>query len=316
MPVTANDLILGALKRINVYSPGETLANDDATDALDTLNELLDSWSTDQSSVFASSETLLTFVAGQYQYTVGNYDGGNFPGIVSVAGTVNITGATIPADLIARADVTGTGIPAGTTIVSVNAGAGTAVMSAAATLTPGLQQIAYTVPGDFKMQRPLRVAKSFTRINTPGTSGLDYPIEVVDQGQYTQIGYKAISAPWPIAMWYNPTYPLGNLYFYQNPSGAGILHLFSDTILTRLETLTQSVVMPQGYVRWIKWALAKELAPEYGKAWSPTMETNWKAAQIAVKSLNQEPAVVSNYDSILLGGPRTDAGWILSGGFR
>lgn len=315
MAVTANDLILGALKRINAYAPGETLANDDAIDALDALNEWLDSQSTDQSSIYASSETLLTFTPGQYQYTVGNYAAGNFPGIVTNLSAV-ITGATIPADLIARADLTGAGIPVGTTIISTNPGAGTAVMSAPANLSPGIQQIAYTIPGDFKMPRPLRVTDSFTRINTPGTSGLDYPIQAVDQHQYTQIGYKAISAPWPIAMWYNPTYPLGNLYFYQNPSGAGILHLFTDNILTRLETLTQVVQMPQGYVRWIKWALAKELAPEYGKAWTQTMQNNWKEAQTAVKSLNAVPTPVSNYDAILLGGPRTDASWILSGGFR
>lgn len=312
---TANDLILGALKRINSYAPGETLANDDAIDALDTLNEWLDSQSTDESSVYASNENILTFTPGQYQYTVGNYSGGAFPGTVT-NGSPNITGATIPADLIARADLTGSGIPAGTTILSTNPGAGTAVMSANATLSPGLQQISYTIPGDFKMPRPLRVTKSFTRINAPGTSGLDYPIDIVDQGQYIAIGYKAISAPWPIAAWYNPTFPLGNIYFYQNPSGAGSLHLFTDNILTRFDTLTQTVSLPQGYVRWIKWALAKELAPEYGKGWTQTMEANWKAAQTAVKSLNIMPQPVSNYDAILLGGPRTDAGWILSGGFR
>ncbi len=313
---TANDLILGALKRINAYAPGETLANDDATDALDALNEWLDSQSTDQGSVYASSENILTFTPGQYQYTVGNYSGGTFPGIVSVAGTVNISGATIPDDLIARADITGSGIPAGTTIVSVNQGAGTAVMSQAATLTPGIQQISYTVPGDFKIARPLRVTKSFTRIATVGTSGLDYPIEIVDQQQYIAIGYKGISAPWPIVAWYNPTYPLGNLYFYQNPSGAGSLHLFTDNILTRFDSLTQAVSLPQGYVRWIKWALAKELAPEYGKTWTPEMQANWKEAQTMVRSLNAVPTPVSNYDSILMGGPFTDAGWILHGGFR
>lgn len=312
---TALDLITGALKRINSYAPGETLSNDDAQDALDTLNEWLDSQSTDEAAVFGSDENILTFVPGQYQYTVGNYAGGTFPGIVT-NGSATITGAIIPADLIARADLTGSGIAIGTTILSTNPGAGTAVMSAIANLSPGSQQIAYTVPGDFKIERPLRITKSFTRITTAGTSGLDYPIDIVDQQQYITIGYKGISAPWPIAAWYNPTFPLGNLYFYQNPSGAGQLHLFADNILTRFDTLTQAVVMPQGYVRWIKWGLAKELAPEYGKTWTQTMQSNWKDAQTAVKSLNSSPTPVSDYDSILLGGPRTDAGWVLNGGFR
>lgn len=314
MAVTANDLILGALKRINAYAPGESLASDDAEDARDTLNELLDSWSTDGASIFSTLETLLTFVAGQYQYTVGNYDGGTFPGIVTNL-SATITGATVPADMIARSDITGAGIPAGTTVLSTNPGAGTIVMSAPATASPGIQQITYTVPGDFKMSRPLRVHKSFTRITT-GNSGLDYPIDVLDRQAYTDIGFKGISAPWPIGMWYNPTMPLGNLYFYQNPSGAGQLHLFSDIILTRFDSLTQNIVMPQGYVRMIKWNLARELAPEYGKQWSALMERNAKDSWDAVKALNAVPVPVANYDGAICGQRTIDAGWILSGGFR
>jgi hypothetical protein len=315
---TANDIILGALKRINVYAPGESLAQDDAQDALDVLNDMLDSWSTDDAAVFCIVENILTFTAGQYQYTVGNPLSANtFTGTL-VLGSPVISGVTVPSDLIARGDVFGstTGVPTGATILSFNSGAGTVTMSANATATVATPQVfTYTVPGDFKISRPLRVFNSFTRITTSGTSGLDYPIEVVSQERYNEIGYKGISAPWPICMWYNPTMPLGNLYFYQNPSGSGSLHLLTDTILTNLVSLTQNVVLPQGYVRWIKWALAKELAPEYGKGWSQTMENNWKEAQDLVKSLNKVPTPVTRYDACLTW-PRNDAGWILSGGFR
>lgn len=315
--ITANDLITGALKRINAYAPGETLANDDAQDALDTLNELLDSWSTDQASVYADAENILTFVPGQFQYTVGNYLSANtFPGTL-INASPTISGVTIPADLIARADVTvnGTGLAANTVVTAV--GVNTVTISPAANATvPTPQVFSFTVPGDFKIPRPLRVTKSFTRITTAGTSGLDYPIDVLDQQQYTDIGYKGISAPWPIALWYNATFPLGNLYFYQNPSGAGSLHLFTDQILARLETLTQTVVLPQGYVRMIKWNLARELAAEYGKPWTALMEQNASDSYRMVKSLNTVPTPISNYDAILLSGNRRDASWILNGGFR
>lgn len=312
---TANDLILGALRFINVYAPGESLDSADAEDALETLNDLLDSWSTDQSSVYASVENILTFVPGQYQYSIGNYAGGEFAGTVT-SGSPTITGVIVPSNLIANGDLTGVGIPDGTTILSFNAGAGTITMSANATLTPGVPlQIAYTIPGDFKIARPLRVTNSFTRINTQG-SGLDYPIEIISQERYIEIGYKAISAPWPIVAWYNPTMPLGTIYFYQNPSGGGELHLFTDTILTNLADLTQEVVLPQGYSRWIKRALGKELAPEYGRTWSLPMEKLWKEASDMVKSINQTPVPVARYDSELIQHQRTDAGWITYGGFR
>lgn len=307
---TASDIILSALKFINVYAPGESLDDADAQDALTTLNDLLESFSTTQFAVYSSNENIFTFTPGQYEYTVGNYDAGQFPGTVT-SGSPVITGATVPSNMVAGGDLTGTGIPAGTTIVSFNAGANTVTMSQNGDASPGAQQISYTIPGDFKMPRPLRVQDSFTRI-----SSLDYPIESITQDRYTSIGFKSISAPWPIVMWYNPTYPLGTLFFYQNPSTAGELHFFSDHILSTLAELTTDVILPQGYGRWLKRALGRELAPEYGAIWTPHMERLWKEAQDNVKALNAIPIPVASYDASLTQSRRTDAGWIMHGGFR
>lgn len=314
MATTANDIIIGSLRFLNQYAPGESLDSADAEDALETLNDLMQSLSTDQASVYASAEAIFTFTPGQYIYTIGNYDAGQFAGTVS-SGSPTITAASVPADMKIGGDLSGAGIPAGTTIISFNAGANTVTMSANGTSNPGPQQISYTIPGDFKMARPLRITQSFTRITTSGSS-LDYPIEVISQEKYVEIGYKAISAPWPIVVWYNPTYPLGTLHFYQNPSGGGQLHLFSDLILEGLPDLTTQVVMPQGYTRMLKRMLARELAPEYGSIWTQQQEKLTKEAYDYVRSLNQVPTPVAKYDTELTQGPRTDAGWILYGGFR
>lgn len=311
---TATDIIQGALRFCNVYAPGESLDAADADDAMETLNDLLDSWSTDQASIFASEENILTFTPNQYRYTIGNYDAGTFAGLVQ-AGSPTIQNVIIPSGMVVNGDLHGTGIPDGTYIVAFDAGMGTITMSDNATVSPGMQQICFTICGDFKIPRPLRVTDSFTRINTQG-AGLDYPISIISQERYIEIGYKAIQAPWPIVAWYNPTMPLGTIYFYQNPSGGGELHLFTDTILTRFTHLNQEVVMPQGYVRALKRMLARELAPEYGATWTAQMEKLAKEAYDYVKSLNQVPVPVARYDSELIQHQRTDAGWILYGGFR
>jgi hypothetical protein len=314
MTTTANDLILGALKFINVYAPGESLDSADADDAMTTLNDLLESWSTTPGAVFKSVENILTFTPGQYQYSVGNYDAGQFAGTVTSA-SPTITSVSVPVDMIEGGDLTGTGIPDGTTIVSFNSGAGTITMSQNATLSPGPQQISYTIPGDFKIPRPLRVQQSFTRITTQA-SGLDYQINVIDEDTYKSIGYKGIAAPWPIVMWYNPTYPLGTLSFYQNPSQAGELHLFTDQILQSFTDLTEEVEMPQGYARAIKRALGRELAPEYGAIWTPQMERLYAESYNLIRALNRDPVPVSKYDAQITTPKTTDAGWILYGGFR
>ncbi len=314
MTTTAQDLILGALRFINVYAPGESLDASDADDALATLNDLLDSWSTTPGSVFKTNETILSFTPGQYSYTVGNYDAGEFAGTVT-SGSPTITAAIVPSDMAEGGDLTGAGIPDGTTIVSFDAGLGTITMSQNGTSSPGPQQIAFTIPGDFKMQRPLRVRQSFTRITTQG-SGLDYTISVVDEDTYNRIGFKGIAAPWPIVMWYNPTFPLGTLKFYQNPSQAGELHLFTDNVLQSFSDLTEQVEMPQGYARAIKRCLGRELAPEYGAIWTPMMEKLAKESYDLIRALNQNPVPVSTYDAQIVMPKTTDAGWILYGGFR
>jgi hypothetical protein len=311
---TANDLIIGSLRFINQYAPGESLAASDAQDALATLNDLLESLSTDQASVYASNENVFTYTPGQYQYTIGNYDAGTFAGIVTNA-SPTITGATVPSDMVEGGDLSGAGIPDGTTILSFDAGANTVTMSQNGSVSVPINQIGYTIPGDFKVARPLRITNAFTRINTQG-SGLDYPIDIVDQRRYVDIGFKAIQAPWPIVLWYNPTFPLGTLFFYQNPSGSAELHLYTDNILTNFASLTQEVVMPQGYTRFLKRKLARELAPEYGAIWTSQQERLTKEAEDYVKSLNAVPTPVANYDPELCQHPRTDAGWILYGGFR
>lgn len=313
-PITAQTIIQGALRFINKYSPGESLDASDADDALETLNDLLESISTEESAIFASDEETFTYVSGQYQYTIGNYDAGTFGGLIVGANPV-ISGVIVPADMKIGGDLTAPGIPAGATVLSFNAGAGTVTMSVPAASSSGLQQVAYTIPGDFKTDRPLRITNAFTRIYTAG-SGLDYPITMVDQAQYVNIGYKAVSAPWPIVAWYNPTMPLGRISFYQNPSGAAELHLYTSNLLRALATLTTAVYLPEGYARYLKRKLGRELAPEYGAVWTPQREKLCQEAENVVKALNKNPAVVSNYDSALVRSPHTDAGWILSGGFN
>ena len=63
-------------------------------------------------------------------------------------------------------------------------------------------------------------------------------------------------------------------------------------------------------------ALARDLAPEYGSIWTPQQERLTKEAEDYVRSLNAVPVPVANYDPELIQNPRTDAGWILYGGFR
>lgn len=338
---TALGLIKGALRRINSYQSGDTIAPPDAQDCLETLNDLLDSLSTDHQMVFGANEWILSWTAQKRQYSIGNptnaqLSGANntqsassltWPNIVGTltSGSPTITGVTnMPSNLVAGSTAAyqvGSGsiltdvqnlIPAGTTVVAFNAGAQTITMSANATGNSiGVDSIGYTVPGDFPIPRPLNITGGFTRFNQ-----LDFTLDVhTTQDQYTSLLYKAQPGPWPTVAWYNEQFPYGLLNAYQQPGNNAELHLFTDTILANL-TLNQSIMMPQGYARALKWLLAREVAAEFGFPLTDAINLGCQEAWSFIKAMNARPAAVARYDRELVRGNRADGGWIMHGGYR
>jgi hypothetical protein len=317
MAVTALDLIKGALRRINSYQSGESIASPDAQDCLETLNDLFDSLSTDKNSVVGTIENILQWVPGKNQYTIGNPTS-DFLGLAPFTGTLTggspiITGVTnTPIGLIVGATLTDVAnvIPGGTKVLSIGTNTVTMTANASATPSSNPDSIGYTIPGDFAITRPLRITGGYTRFNN-----LDFTLDVyATQDQYNSVLYKAQPGPWPTIGWYNSGEVYGTLNVYMTPGNAADLHLFTDAIMGNL-TLNQAFSMPPGYNRWIKWLLAKEICGEFGFPMSETIKINAADAESKIKALNAEPAAVGTYDRALTGAGRANASWIFSGGY-
>ncbi len=326
---TAENIIQSALRRINSYQSGEQIATPDALDCLDTLNDLLDSLSTDKQLIFGSAENILSWNANQMLYKIGNpvctlLGSQPFTGTLTAGSNVITNVTNMPTNLVAGNTPAYTMfsgsvltdsqnvIPANTTVTAFDAATKTVTMSAnAIASSSGSDVVTYTVPGDFPIQRPLRITHGFTRFNA-----LDFTLDVYEtETQYTQFLYKAQPGPWPTVAWYNNAFPYGLLNVYQTPGNAAECHIFTDTILQNL-TLNQVLVMPQGYSRMLKWLLAKELCAEYGFPLSEAILMNAKEAREFVKALNAQPMPVAQYDRELSRGNRPDGGWIVHGGYR
>ena len=321
------DFVKRALRHINSYQSGETIAPADAQDVTDQLNSMLDLWSIQKLAVFGSNENIFSWIVGQNQYRIGNPTCTSI-GLPTFNGTVTggsnvITGVTIPASLVAGTSYNQVGagstltdsqnlFPANTYVTVI--GANTVTMSANATSnSQGLDQITYTIPGDFPIARPLRITNAFTRINQ-----LDFTLDVCDtQDRFLEILYKAQPGPWPTVGWYNNLMPYGVLNVYQTPGQGAQVHLFTDTILSNL-TQQQTVIMPQGYAFAIEWNLAELIWPDYwGEKPVPSHIAKNAAHGLAtVKALNAKPAARAAYDRMLVRGNRPDGGWILTGGMR
>ena len=92
-------------------------------------------------------------------------------------------------------------------------------------------------------ERPTKLTSAYTR----DAAGIDRPMYILLNAQdYDKIALKGITVPWPTAVWYEPTNPLGTLHFWPVPNGNTIYLRFWQQ-LQQFETLTETIVLPPGY---------------------------------------------------------------------
>jgi len=286
-------------------------------------------------SGIASGTTIVAFGsgAGGQVNEAGTYTTNTQNTTVAPIFTGSISGTTLTVTAISQGVIgigsvlSGTGVTTGTTITAFVSGAGdtgtytvgTSQTTSSTTITGTITPIIIT--GYY--QRPLAINSAFVRVNTTSNGipiyngGLDYPVAVLNVENYEMIGLKTLNGPWPKALYYQPSDPLGNLFVWPNPA-QGEMHMFADTIFTRYTTMYDNIVLPQGYVMALRWCLAERLMPMYGKA-NPT-QIQMIAAYAAqgkgtIKRTNMKPIQSSRYSDAILNSRQKDAGWILSGGF-
>jgi hypothetical protein len=314
--LTAGSLITSALRKINAYAPGQQIAGVDAADLLETLNDMLDGWSINKLTIFCSTENVLQWIAGQNQYTVGNYIGGTFTGSLA-QGSNLISNVVVPSALIQGSGVVDANgfLPAGTTVTGINGNQ--LILSSNALYTTTLpEQFQYTVPGDFDIPRPVRITNAFTRITALGQGALDFPIEIIALKGWNTLLLKNLPGPWPLKIYYDPTFPLGNLYCYPAPSNNTELHLWTDTVLSQFSSMDQPINLPQGYSRALKWNLAQEIWTEYYDDPIPAAIVKMAAeTRKDIERLNVIPQPISRYDRAIVRRRGADQTFILDGGF-
>lgn len=321
---TPLDIITRALKDIGAIASGEQATPDEAQDAFDMLNDMLDQWSNESMMTYYKTEIVFPVVSNQTQYTIGPTGSinANFTG--SITGNILTVTQLTSGAINLNQTLKGTGILPGTTIVQFLTGAGGQVNE----LGTYLLNVTYPTPIASETmtayyQRPLAIENGFVRVNTNSNGipiqngGLDYPLSVLSYDQYQMIGLKTLPGPWPKAIYYQPTETLGNIFVWPNPS-QGELHLYATNLFTRYNTLYDSINLPQGFTNALRWCLAERLMPMFGKA-NPqqiAMIQGYAAqSKSELKRTNMRPPSVARYDEVITSSRSRDAGWILSGGF-
>lgn len=221
-PTSAIDLITRAMTLAKLIVPGETPTAEEATDALATLNDIVENWSTESMSVWGNANDTFMTVPLQAVYTIG----------------------------------------------------------------PG---------GQFDMDRPERVTAAYTRFN-----GVDFALPVVGQEEYNDISLKTQVQPIPQKLLYVAEYPLGIITLWPVPSEAMQITLTTDRILAQIPNTATVISYPPGGAKALRYALALELATEFGAPVDPALVALAADAKADYKRANKRQ-VKAAYDSALVG---------------
>jgi len=207
---TARTVISGALRSLGVASAEEPVQAVMATDALELLNALVDSYSLERLTIYHTPATVVPLVPSVASYTWG-------------------------------------------------------------------------VGGVLASERPLQLGPQAHLRDA--TSSYEYEVNVIDQARYGAIPDK--TAPgMPTALYYAPSFPLGELFIWAVPTQAWDLIVYPYRVLPHFVDLDTVVLLPPGYERLLRTGLTVEAAPEYGREATGVQLAQLMEAKANVKRQN------------------------------
>jgi hypothetical protein len=166
------------------------------------------------------------------------------------------------------------------------------------TFAGSVGQASYSIglTGTWITDRPVRVDGAFATIN-----GVDFPIEIIGLDQYNDIAVKSTQGI-PEQLCYVNDFPNALIYLYPVPPQTIAISLDLPRLLTAIADASTVVNLPPGYARALQWAVAVEIAPQYGIDVTPMMMASGRSAVASIKRANRVP-VLSAYDVALTNPP-------------
>lgn len=117
--------------------------------------------------------------------------------------------------------------------------------------------------GDFDIPRPDRIEAAYIRQNYQADNPVDFPLTILNSREdYARIGLKDLSS-FPSVVFYNPAYPLGELFVWPVPQAIYQLHIVTRQMIPYFNDPADQVILPPQYLDAILWNLALRLCVIY-----------------------------------------------------
>lgn len=255
----AQDYISLAFRHCGQMRPGYILPDPMLQEGLTEWGCLFDSW---------AAERTMGFSIPQYVYPVtgpGSLQGGNgysvgpiftFTGTTSI-GSAIVTALSNTLGLIAGQVVRGTGIPVGTTILSIDS-ATQITLSAVATAAGS---VTISVIPDFIGPRPESIVRANLVMTNVGPQPVYIPIRMISAEEWAALAIRQIpSINVTSIAYYDPQFPQGVFNVFP-PLNGNSIEFFTWSAFATPTSLTQTYSAPPGYQDAVVCSLAERLWP-------------------------------------------------------
>lgn len=134
--------------------------------------------------------------------------------------------------------------------------------------------------------RPDLLTNASLLLNT-STPAVEIARPLLTDDQYAAISIKDLTNTLFTSVYYNPTSPDGTVILWPVPSvSTNDVVLYYDSILAQFADLTTQYRLPAGYAKALRYNLAVELAPEFGRQIDPVVMMTASASLRQVKAAN------------------------------
>lgn len=266
--VTRDQIIRSALRVCGVISDSGVPSSDDYTSVSEALNMLVKALATRPGQrLWTIREMAIPMVANNGRYLLRGTAASIVDSItITNAGAGYATAPTVTFSGGGGSGAAGYAVLAGGTVIQVvttNPGTGY-ITAPTITFSGGTPTTAATATANIRRQteRPLRVLQAFARYDA---TGYDTPMLVYSTAEYNALPDKTTTKGAINIVSYDPQLPHGVLSVYPIPTDASrTVHIIGQWPIEDLNASADVLDFPREWYRALKWALADEIALDYG----------------------------------------------------
>jgi len=114
------------------------------------------------------------------------------------------------------------------------------------------------------------------------------PLSLISDERYADIVIRDLKSSWPTKLYDSGSYPVRTIRVWPVPQQQYAVELWMWQPLATYATLDDELNLPPGYERYLRFKLAVEIAPEFGKEVGNSVKLSLNEAEASIKRLNQQ----------------------------